>query len=324
MKLLKELTTCYGPSGNETHIRELIIKNIKEHVDEIQVDVLGNLIARKKGTGKKMMFAAHMDEIGLIVTYIDEKGFIRFSNIGGVSPQRSLYQRVMFENGITGIISYEQKHEDMQKLKLDHLYIDIGAKNKEEAERFVKIGDAACFKGEFICQMNRVISKALDNRIGCYLLIEAIKQIKDHTLDLYFVFTVQEEIGLRGAKTSAFTVYPDYAIAVDVTLTGDTPNAPTMAIEIGKGPAIKIKDAMVITHPIVRKMLEDTAKKHCIPYQYEVLEKGGTDVGAVHITKGGVPSGAISIPTRYVHSTGEVVDMQDVENSIKLITKIIS
>ncbi len=323
IEILEKLTQCYGPAGNEEKIRELIITEIKDYVDELEVDALGNLIARKKGHGKKLMFAAHMDEIGVIITHIDKDGFLRFANIGGINPHYSLYQRVQFCNGTTGVIGYETKIEDMKDLKLNKMFIDIGAKTKEEAEKLVTIGDAACFVGDFSYKQNRITSKALDDRLGCYILIEFIKSLKNNNNDLYFVFTVQEELGLRGAKTSAFSVSPDYAIAIDVTLTGDTPNCDLMDIKLGKGPAIKVKDSSIITHHFIRKLMIETAKEMNIPYQLEILEKGGTDSGAIHLTKGGIPSGVLSIATRYVHSTCETVDEDDVINAIKLLAGIV-
>ncbi|MCG8500799.1 MAG: M42 family metallopeptidase [Firmicutes bacterium] len=324
IELLERLTQCYGPSGNEEKISHVIFNEIKDDVDEIRVDLLGNLIARKKGSGKKLMFAAHMDEIGVIVTYIDKEGFLRFSNIGGISPHFSLYQRVQFGNGTVGVIGYEEELEEMKDLKLQKMYIDIGAKTKEEAEQLVSIGDAACFMGQFHSAQNRITTKALDDRVGCYILIETIKALKGshHPNDLYFVFTVQEEVGLRGAKTSAFSVTPDYAIAVDVTDTGDTPGSRTMALKLGKGPAIKVKDNSIITHPFVRNLMIETAKENDIAYQLEVLERGGTDSGAIHLTKGGIPSGVLSVPTRYIHSTGETADYDDITNAVKLLSAI--
>ncbi len=323
MELLKKLTQCFGPSGNEEDIREIIINELKDYSDEILLDPLGNLIVRKKGTGKKIMLAAHMDEISLIVTYIDENGFLRFSNIGGVSAFNSLYQKVSFRNGTIGIISYEEKIEDMKELSLDKMYIDIGAKDKEEAEKLVNIGDVASFIGSFNISKNRVSSKAIDDRIGCYVLIKALKTMQNTSNDLYFVFTVQEELGLRGAKTSSFSISPDYAIAVDVTRTGDTPECKPMAVKLGGGPAIKVKDSSIITHPFIRGLMVDTAKEQNIPYQMEILERGGTDSGAIHLTKGGIPSGVLSIPARYVHSPCELVDITDVENAIKLLKAIL-
>lgn len=320
--LLKGLLETFGPSGNEELVRELIINEIKKYVDEIKIDKLGNIIARKIGNGKKIMVAAHMDEIGVIVTGIDDNGFLRFANIGGVNPHISLGQRVMFKDSLQGVMHMEHL-EDMKQLKLDKMYIDIGARNKEDALKKVNIGDCACFFNPFVKVGDTFVSKAMDDRIGCFVAIESLRQLKNSPNEVYFVFTVQEEVGLRGAKTSAFGIDPDLAIAVDITLTGDTPKARHMAVKLGEGPAIKIKDNSIITHPMVKNFMIETAKENSIPYQLEVLELGGTDSGAIHLTRGGVPSGVLSIPCRYVHSPSEMVSVKDVENSIRLLTKML-
>lgn len=321
--LIKKLTGAFGVSGNEEDAREFIIAEIKDKVDEIYTDTLGNLIAVKKGKGRRIMLAAHMDEIGVMAAYIDDKGFIRFSNVGWVSPYYSLGQRVRFKNGTVGSIFYEEKLDDMKNLKLSRMYIDIGASSREEAEKKVRIGDVACFAGEAIQQGDKLISKALDDRAGCAVLIKTIHNLPQTDNELYFVFTVQEELGLRGAKTSAYQLKPDLAIAVDVTMTGDTPECQPMAVRIGEGPAIKIKDDTIISHPEVKRLLEDSAKRIKIPYQFEVLEAGGSDPGAIHTSTGGVPSGAISIPCRYVHSPVEMVSLHDLENAVKLLSESI-
>jgi endoglucanase len=323
-ELLKKLTQSFGVSGNEEEIREVIINEIKDNVDQISVDALGNLIAVKKGMGKKIMLAAHMDEIGIMATYIDEKGFIRFSNIGGVSAYNSIGQRVRFKNNTIGAVYYEDKLEDIKNLKLSKMYIDIGAKSREEAEKVVSIGDVACFEGSAVKQGDIIISKALDDRSGCAVLIKAIKNLTQTKNELYFVFTVQEELGLRGARTAAYSIRPDIAIAVDVTLTGDTPQSHPMEVKCGMGPAIKIKDRSVICHPEVKRLLEDAAKRKKIPYQFEILEVGGSDPGAIHITAGGIPSGAISVPARYVHSPVETVSLTDMENAVKLLVEAVN
>lgn len=321
--LIKRLTDSFGVSGNEEGIREAIINEIKNDIQEISVDTLGNLIAIKPGKGKKIMVAAHMDEIGVMATYIDEKGFIRFSNIGGVSAFVSVGQKVKFKNGTIGAVFYEDKLEDMKNLKLSKMYIDIGAKDKNEAEKSVRIGDVASFVGDTVRQGDMVFSKAIDDRSGCAVLIKAIKELPQTDNEIYFVFTVQEELGLRGAKTAAYQLKPDMAIAVDVTATGDTPEALLMEVKCGAGPAIKIKDRSIICHPEVKKLLEESAKNINIPYQYEVLEFGGSDPGAIHISAGGVPSGAISIPCRYVHSPVEAASLEDMENAVKLLVEAI-
>ncbi|MTI48141.1 M42 family metallopeptidase [Sporosalibacterium faouarense] len=321
-KLLKKLVDTYSPSGNEERIKDVITEEIKGLVDEIKVDALGNLIARKKGNGKKIMIAGHMDQIGLMITDIDDKGFLRFTNVGGISPHISLNQRVIFENGTVGIIHVEHI-EDMSKMKLDKMFIDIGATNKDEAEKKVNIGDVCVYHTEYYENENRVMTKCLDDRVGCFIMIEALKKMQDTDNDVYMVFTVQEEVGLRGAKTSAYGINPDIGIAIDVTGTGDTPKARRMAVSLDKGTAIKVKDRSIMVHPKVKKLMADVAKENNIKHQFEVLEYGGTDSGAIHLTREGVPSGVISIPTRYIHSSSEVASKEDINNSIELLIKII-
>jgi len=317
---IKNLTRAFGVSGNEEEIRETIISQIKDKVDEIKVDALGNLFAIKKGTGKKIMLAAHMDEIGIIVTHIDKNGFLRFSNLGGVSPFISLGQRVKFKTGIIGVISKEEKFEDIKALKLSNLFIDIGAQSREEAEKLVNVGDVANFVGETVQQGDMIVSKALDDRAACGVLVKTIKNLPKTENEIYFVFTVQEELGLRGAKTAAYQIEADYAIAVDVTETGDTPESRLMEVSVGKGPAIKIKDNSVMCHKDVIELIKSKAEENNIPYQFEILEHGGTDAGSIHISGGGIPTGAISIPTRYIHSPSECASLKDLENCVKLLT----
>lgn len=314
IKLLREMTQINSPSGNETEIREYIARYAKDYCDEVYTDQMGNLIAHIKGNGKKIMFAAHMDEIGIIVTDIDEKGFIHFSQIGGLNLRNLVNLRVRFANGTEGVIgAREEAFKD--KPSYDKLYIDIG----ENAAEYVIVGDTATFVGGFTVQGDTVISKALDNRAGCALLMSAMSEIKKSENDLYFVFTTQEEVGLRGAKTAAFAIEPDIAIAVDVTDTGDVPDVPKMAVAMGKGTAIKVMDRSIICDADVRARLTEIAKEHNIPYQLEIMTDGGTDAGAIHLTRAGVKTGGISIPTRYIHSISEMASISDMENSAKLI-----
>ncbi len=315
---LKLVTQVFGVSGNEDEIREVITNEIKKHVDEIRVDAMGNLIAIKKGKKKKIMLAAHMDEIGVIATFIDDKGFIRFSNLGGVSSFTSLGQRVKFRNGTIGTVNAEEKLEDMKGLKLGKMYIDIGCKNREEAEKLVRVGDTANFAGDFVIQGNYAISKAMDDRSGCAVLIELIKALPKTDNEIYFVFTTQEELGLRGAKTAAFGIMPDCAVAIDVTLTGDTPESNSREVKLGGGPAIKVKDSAYIANPTIRRTLEELAADNSIPYTLELLDRGGSDPGAIQTTGVGVPCGGISIPCRSVHSPSEMVCLEDLENCVKL------
>ncbi len=322
VELLKKLTQEFGPSGNEEKIRDLIKSEIKDYVDSFRVDALGNLIAHKKGNGKKIMISSHMDQIGLIVTDIDKDGFIRFGNIGGISPTVSLSQRVIFDNGTIGAINSEPI-EDSKKLTLDKMFIDIGAKSKEDAEKFVSIGDMCIYYSDCTDNENVVFTPYLVDRVGCFIAIEALKSIENSENDLYFVFSVQEEVGLRGARTAAYGIDPDLGIAIDVTTHGDTPKAKLFAVGLHKGAAIKVKDNSVISHPLVRESLKTLAKEKNIPYQLEVLEFGGTDTGAIHISKSGVPSGAISILTRSVHSTVEMASKEDIKNCILLLREFL-
>jgi putative aminopeptidase FrvX len=290
--LLAHLTGLYGPSGKEEAVRQAIQQEIKDYVDEIHEDVMGNLIAVKKGngSGRKVMLAAHMDQIGLIVTNIDENGFLRFSNIGGVSPFNVLHRRVVFQNGVTGAVSYETELEEIKNLKLNKMYIDIGAASREEAKKLVQIGDIAVYHAPMADRENRFFGCAMDDRAGCAVLVETIKAVKNSPNELFFVFTVQEEVGLRGARTSAYSINPDIGISLDVTITGDTPKSRPMAINLGDGPAVKVKDSSLICHPMVKNLMIQRAEEAGIPYQLEVLEAGGTDSGAIHLSREGVPS----------------------------------
>lgn len=323
LKLLENLTQINAVSGNEEEIRKYISDRIKKYADEITFDSLGNLIAHKKGRGKKLMFAAHMDEIGIIATAIDDKGFIRFSNLGGLNIRNLANLRVRFANGTEGVIGDEEE-AFKEKPALSKLYIDIGAKDKKEAQKKVCVGDTAAFVGAFSCAGDTVISKALDNRAGCAVLISAMSEIKKCNNDLYFVFTVQEEVGLRGAKTAAFSIEPDVAVAVDVTDTGDTPSAPVMAVEMGKGAAVKVMDRSILCDAFVRERMLETAKKNNILCQLEIMTDGGTDAGAIHLTGAGVKTGGLSVPTRYIHSTSEMASAKDIESCAKLIVALAS
>jgi len=323
IELIKTLTETYGPAGNESRIRQVLRDMVKDKVDELKVDALGNLIALRKGKGgKKVMLAAHMDEIGIVVNYVDEKGFLRFSALGGVWPHTLLGNRVEFENGVVGVIGVEKLESPDKVPTFDKLYIDVGAESREDCP--VKVGDIGVFSRPLIAQGQRLIAKAFDDRIGCAVLVKLLEEIKDCKHDLYVVFTVQEELGLRGAVTSAYGIAPDVGIAVDVTRTGDTPEAPKMAVALGKGPAVKVKDARMISHPGVRQALIRAAEQNGIPYQLEVLEGGTTDAAAIQLTREGIPTGVISIPCRYIHTPSEMVDIRDVENAVKLLLAYLS
>lgn len=328
MELAMDLCRAYGPSGREEAVRKIIQAEVEKHCATVSVDRLGNLIchipASTQTSSKKqdpVMICAHMDEIGLIITYIDKKGFLRFTTVGGVRTS-VLHQNVIFENGTIGVIGIETKPETPEKLDFNNMFIDIGASSKEQAAKLVRIGDIACFYKEPILVQDRLVTKALDDRIGCYCCIEAIKKIKKPQHDLNFVFTVQEEVGLRGARTGAYALAPKYALAIDVTFTGDTPEAARMDVALNKGTAIKVKDMMFIAHPHVNDRLIAVAQAYKIKYQLEVLERGTTDAAVVQLVREGAMSGALSIPVRYIHSTTETCAVSDVQATIDLLTHV--
>lgn len=320
-ELMKKLSDCFGPSGREKEIREMITEEIKDYADELRVDPLGNLIARKKGKGKKIMFSAHMDQIALIVSHIDQKGFLRFTNVGGLNAKELLGLRMVFDNGLEGVICQEELKND-EKVTMGKLFLDVASTDKEFIEKNFRIGDMCVFKSEYYETEDCVICKAADDRIGCYILIEALKNHPETDNDVYYVFSVQEEVGLRGAKTAGYSIDPDLAIALDVTATGDAPDGIKMEVKLGGGAAIKLMDKSIVTHTEVRDLLTNLAEKNKIKYQYEVLEFGGTDAGAIHTSREGVPSGVISIPTRSLHTSGEIFNKSDVEECIKLVKAV--
>ncbi len=324
--LLKQLTEIFGPSGYEENIRKLVRAEVKPLADEIKVDALGNLIARKRPSKytkdtKKIMIAAHMDEIGLMVSHIDENGFARFSNIGGVFGRYVLGGRVRFLNGTAGVIGFDRFDKMNEVPPLDKIYIDVGATSKKDCP--VEVGDVAAFDRSFVEMGDRLVAKSMDDRVGVLVAIETLRALKSTPHDVYFVFTTQEEVGTRGAGTSAFGIDPDLGIAVDVTAAADTPNALKMEMKLGKGPCVKFQDGGMIADPRVVKWMIRTAEKSKIPYQREVLLFGSTDARAMQLTRAGVPAGCLSIPVRYVHSPSEMVDYNDVQNSVKLLTALL-
>lgn len=322
-ELLDKLTQTFGPSGYEDGIRALIEETIVGLADEVRVDPLGSLVALRRGARghEKLLLAAHMDEIGLMVTHVEEKGFLRFTSIGGVRAMNCVGGRASFANGATGSIYVEYREDASRVPDLNHLYIDVGATSRDDCP--VRVGDTGTFVGPLVRQGTRLISKAMDDRIGCYLLIEVLRRLEQPAYDVYAVFTTQEEITLSGARTSAFRIDPDIAISLDVTATGDLPKSLPMAVGLGQGPAVKVKDAGMIAHPRVRDMLIDAAERAGVPYQLEILRGGSTDAAAMQLVRAGVPSGCLSIPCRYVHSTAEMVDISDVEQSIEVLLQLL-
>ena len=331
--LLAKLSNAHGVSGSEGSVFAIVRKELKGHVDEIREDAMGNLIAIKKGNKFKVMLAAHMDEIGLMVKYVDEKGFIRFVALGGWYDPVLFTQRVILHSTkgpVHGVIGGKPVHmmndeERKRGVKIDDMFIDVGASNRQEVELLgIDVGTPVTVDRELAeLANNRVTGKAFDNRAGVAMLIRTMQEVKS-PLTIFAVFTVQEEVGLKGARTSAYALDPDCAIATDVTIPGDHPgiemkDAP---VEMGKGPVVTIVDSSgrgLIANRKVVSWLKAAADAENIPVQLEVGSGGTTDATAIHLTKGGIPSTTVSIPSRYIHSPVEVLDLQDLENSVKLL-----
>jgi tetrahedral aminopeptidase len=252
---------------------------------------------------------------------VDENGFVRFAPIGGVFRRYVLGGRVRFLNGTPGVLGFDRLDNVNELPTLDKVYIDVGASNRKDCP--VKIGDIAAFDRTYSEFGNRLVAKSLDNRVGVLVAIETLRALKSTPHDVYFVFTTQEEVGTRGAATSAYGVDPDVGIALDVTPSGDTPNSLKMEMALGKGPCVKIQDVGMISDPRVVQWMIRTAEKNKIPYQREVLLVGGTDARAIQVARAGVPAGCISIPVRYVHSPSEMVDFSDVQNAVRLLTAVL-
>lgn len=322
-EMLKRLTAAHSPSGNEKQISSLITEYCSPYADEITTDVMGNLFVHKKGSGKKIMVSAHMDSLGLVVTYIDNDGYVRLYDLGGIRLVTLPGTRVRFENGAVGAVFLDGSVK-ASEAKITDMYIDIGASGKEEAEKMVSVGDTAVYDTPCECVGSLIVSPYLDNRIGCYVLIQSLMNLSDTDNDCWFVFSTQEEIGIRGAKTAAYTVDPDMAIAVDVAGVYDTPGCETKAdTAIGKGPIIKLMDRSVLCHSDIISSMKECAQALDVSCQLDAQLAGGTDAGAIHITRGGVPTGILSIPTRYIHTPSEMINESDVDGCVKILTAML-
>jgi len=330
--VLEKLSNACGVAGREEEVRDLMKKLLKPNVDEIKEDKLGNVIGVKKGKkdAPTVMLAAHMDEIGLMVKNITKEGFIQFAKIGGIDDRILVAQKVLVhtdKGSITGIIGSKPPHilkeeEKKKVIEADNLFIDVGAKNKQDAQKMgVRVGDAVSFDIEFTrVGKDSVVGKAFDDRVGCAVLIETMKKLPKVDCTIYAVGTIQEEVGLRGATIAAFQLYPDVGIALDVTVAGDVPGVKEVEApaKMRAGPALTVADAGLITHPKVLRLFIDSAEENKIPYQLETGMRGTTDAARIALTKEGVPSGVISIPTRYIHSPTSLLSLKDVENAVKL------
>ncbi len=321
---LKKLVEAWGPSGYEHHVRDLIRAEVEPYADDIRVDGLGNLICRVGQGGTKVMIAAHMDEIGVMAMYQEKKsGYLRFTNIGGLLNTTMVGGRVKFEDGTIGVIGYSDYFGSGRTNvpELDHFFIDVsdGSESNGDAPQD-KAARPAVFWRTMEERGTRWIAKSMDDRVGCLVAIETMRRLNKQTPnELYFVFTVQEEVGLRGARTAAYGVDPDLAIALDVTATGDLVQNLKMGIKLGGGAAIKVHDTGLVVPPAVRDWMIARAEADGIPYQLELLTLGTTDAAAAQTSRAGVPSGAISIPCRFVHTTSETVEISDVEACVRLL-----
>jgi endoglucanase len=340
LQMLKDLTDAKGIPGNEREPREVMRKYITAYADEVTTDGLGSLIAKKTGKegGPKIMVAGHLDEVGFMVTQIDDKGFLRFQTVGGWWSQVMLAQRVTIttkKGDVTGVIGSKPPHilpPELRKKPVDikDMFIDIGASSREEAMEFgVLPGDQIVPYFEFTVMNNEkmLLAKAWDNRIGCAIAIDVLKGLKDaeHPNVVYGVGTIQEEVGLRGARTSAHAIQPDIGFGVDVGIAGDTPgiSEKEASSKMGEGPQIILYDASMVSHKGLRDFVVGVADELSIPYQFDAIAGGGTDSGAIHMTANGVPALSITIATRYIHSHAAMLHRDDYENAVKLITEVI-
>jgi len=329
---LEKLSNAQGVTGREKQVRDLMADMLKPVCDEIQVDRMENLVAVKKGKPEapKIMLAAHMDEVGLMVKNITKEGFVQFTKMGGIDDRILAAQRVVVftkEAAYPGIVGSKPPHiqkEDERKkiITYDDLFVDVGAQSREDAAKMgIAVGDAVAF--DVKCQKigaECILGKAFDNRAGCAAMVEAMKLLKDAECTVYAVGTVQEEVGLRGSGCAAFAVNPDLALALDVTVAGDVPGVREIDtnVKLGKGPALTVYDSGVITHPKVMRWIIDTANEAKLPLQLESGLTGSTDAARISLTRQGIPSGTLSMPARYIHSPAGIINLADVENTVKL------
>lgn len=321
--LLKKMTQTFGVSGCESLVVDLIQGELQAFADEIIVDALGNCIVCKKGSGenkKRVMIAAHIDQIGFCVIGIDDNGFLRVRPVGGISVPASHTCRVVLENGVRGVLYTEEN--DWSKNDHDKLYIDIGAKDKADAESMVSLGAMVSYEGDFVELANgRCLSHGFDDRIGAYIMVESFKKLAQPYNDLYFSFSVQEEVGIRGTKVAAHRINPDVGMAFDIGGAYDTPGCKVANMgqaKLGGGASIKVMDAHMISDRALNQLLISLAKENNIPHQTEVATGGGTDGAMIQMAQQGARSTTISIPTRYGHSMSEMVDLFDVNACIDL------
>jgi len=315
-ELIQQISNVYGATGRGTGVADLIESLLKDKVDFIRRDALGNLICEKKGTdpnGKRIMLSAHMDHIGFIVASVEKEGYLRVVPVGGINMAVSRTRHVCFANGVQGVIVQQPVPEGTTPA-MKHMFIDIGAADEAEALSMIQLGDIAVYAPDcFRLGQHRVAAPAMDDRVACALLVAVMQELGETADTVIAVFSTQEEVGCRGAKTAAYSVEPDIGIALDVTGHGDTPETKLPAIKLGEGAAVKIMDRGSISNPMLVKELLAAGERAGVKTQREVLPYGGTDAGAMQLTRGGLIAGTVSIPCRYVHSACEVIDLRDVE-----------
>ena len=337
VKLLEKLSNAFGPSGNEEDVAEILKKELKGYADETRVDKLGNALFYHQGKKgyPKIMLSAHMDEVGFIVTFIEENGFLRFDILGGITNNLMPGQRILFRGNkgyLKGIVGTKPPHimtpeEQNKMVPKEDLFIDIGADSLSQAQaKGADIGTLGVFDVEFTDLGDGYFrGKALDDRAGCTVLSEAFKALKDSPYSVVAVGSVQEELGIRGARTAAWQVDPDYGLALEGTFVADVPGTrpDRVSSKIKGGPVLTIMDRTVFTHPHVLKTLIKSAKQKSIPFQFKKVPVGGTDAGSIHLTRAGVPSGTVAVPCRYIHGPASIIHSDDLRNTIKLVTEFI-
>jgi putative aminopeptidase FrvX len=334
---LQKLSNACGVAGREEQVRNLLMELLKPYADEVTLDRMENVIATKKGnSGKpKIMLAAHMDEVGLMVKNITKEGFLQFAKMGGIDDRILLAQKVKVLTGkepLAGVVGAKpphiQKEEERKKIvPYEDMFIDVGAASRNDAKAMgIKIGDPIAFAVEYVkIGADIAMGKAFDDRAGCAAMVETFKQLDSTDCTVYAVGTVQEEVGLRGAGTAAFGLDPDFAFVLDVTVAGDTPGVKEFYthVKMGKGPVLEVTDAGLITHPKVLRTLMDTAAENNIEYQFETGLVGSTDAARIALTRQGIPSGNVSIPARYIHSPVGVTNLKDIENAAELAAQAV-
>ena len=323
-ELIKQMVDLYGASGREHGVASAIEALVKDKVDTVTRDAMGNLICEKRGTdpnGKRIMLSAHMDHIGFIVVAVEKEGFLRVMPVGGIGLAVSRTRHVSFENGVQGVIVQEPVREG-ETPAMKHMFIDIGAADEAEALSMVQLGDVAVYANDcFRLGEHRVAAPAMDDRVACALLVSVLEALPQTRNTVIAVFSTQEEVGCRGAKTAAYAVEPDVGIALDVTANGDTPETKQPAVRLGDGAAVKIMDRGSISNPALVEELLAAGDRAGVKTQREVLPFGGTDASAIQLTRGGVRVCTVSIPCRYVHSACEVIDLRDVEAAKGLLVE---